>query len=81
MRFKKRAWTRVDYVLAAVCAVLIYGVMSRRGPGLYVFPLSIWVAGGWAPALLAGLVALPVALRRAAATRSARSSWRWPAAR
>ena len=63
MRFKDRAWTRVDWALAAVFAVFLYAIMLRR-PGLYLFPLSIWVAGGWAPPLLAGLVALPVALRR-----------------
>jgi len=63
MRFTERAWTRVDYVLAGLCALLIYGIMARDH-GVYVFPLSIWLAGGWAPPLLAGLVALPVALRR-----------------
>jgi signal transduction histidine kinase len=63
MRFTKRAWTRVDYVLAGLCALLIYGMMTRDR-GVYVFPLSIWLAGGWTLPLLAGLVALPVALRR-----------------
>ena len=63
MRFQDRAWTRVDWALAAVFALFLYAIMLRR-PGLYLFPLSIWVAGGWAPPLLAGLVALPVALRR-----------------
>jgi len=53
----------VDWALAAVFALFLYAIMLRR-PGLYLFPLSIWVAGGWAPPLLAGLVALPVALRR-----------------
>ena len=63
MRFQDRAWTRVDWALAAVFALFLYAIMLRR-PGLYLFPLSIWVAGGWAAPLLAGLVALPVALRR-----------------
>ena len=53
----------MDWALAAVFALFLYAIMLRR-PGLYLFPLSIWVAGGWAPPLLAGLVALPVALRR-----------------
>jgi signal transduction histidine kinase len=63
MRFKERAWTRVDWALAAVCALLVFGVMTRsqviRG-----FPMAIWLTGPWAPALLALLVAVPVGLRR-----------------
>ena len=63
MRFAERAWTRVDWALAAVCALLIYGVMFK-GRDVYVFPLSLWLAGAWAPPLLAAIVALPVGLRR-----------------
>jgi signal transduction histidine kinase len=62
MRFNDRAWTRLDWVLAAVCGVLVYGIMYR-GRGVYVFPLSIW-AVAWVPPLLAIAVALPVGLRR-----------------
>jgi signal transduction histidine kinase len=62
MRFSKRAWTRLDWVLAAVCGVLFYGIMYR-GRSVYVFPLSIW-AVAWVPPLLAIAVALPVGLRR-----------------
>ena len=66
MRFKERAWTRVDWALAVVCAMLVYGIMYRgtRYHTLYVFPLSLWLAGGWAQPLLSVLVALPVGLRR-----------------
>jgi signal transduction histidine kinase len=66
MRFKERAWIRVDWALAAVCALLVYGVMSRGVPyhTLYVFPLSLWLAGGWAQPRLAAVVAVPVGLRR-----------------
>src|SRR6516162_9176985 len=63
MRFNERAWTRLDWVLAAVCAVIIYGVMVK-GRGIYLLPLSVWLAGTWIPPVLAVVVALPVGLRR-----------------
>src|SRR5262249_37930502 len=70
MRFQERTWTRVDWVLAAVCAVLVYSVMFR-GHRFYMFPLSTWGAYGVPsvlaialPPLLAIAVALPVGLRR-----------------
>jgi signal transduction histidine kinase len=62
MRFSERAWIRLDWALAGVCALLIYIVMFG-GRGLYVIPLRIW-AGAWVPPLLAIALALPVALRR-----------------
>ena len=65
MRFKERAWIRVDWALAAICALLVYGIMYRAPDHTaYVFPLSSWLAGGWARPLLAVIVALPVGLRR-----------------
>src|SRR5215472_6007110 len=63
MRFNERAWARLDWAVAAVCAVLVYGVMVK-GRGIYLFPLSIWLAGNWIPPVLAVIVALPVGLRR-----------------
>jgi signal transduction histidine kinase len=63
MRFAERAWTRVDWALAAVCALLVYGTLFK-GRGIYVFPLNLWLADVWAPPLLAVVVALPVGLRR-----------------
>jgi signal transduction histidine kinase len=63
VRFKERAWTRLDWALAAVCAVLVYAVMLK-GSGIYIFPLSIRLVGAWIPLLLAIVVALPVGLRR-----------------
>jgi signal transduction histidine kinase len=63
MRFAERAWVRVDWALAVVCALLIYGVLFK-GHDVYMFPLSLWLAGAWAPPLLAIIVALPVGLRR-----------------
>ena len=65
MRFKERAWIRVDWALAAICALLVYEIMDRAPDHtVYVFPLSFWLAGGWARPLLAVIVALPVGLRR-----------------
>ena len=62
-RFKERAWTRLDWALAAVCTVLVYTAMVK-GSGIYIFPLSIRLVGAWIPLLLAVVVALPVGLRR-----------------
>ena len=64
MRFKERAWTRVDWALAAICALLVYATMVK-GRVVHSFPVSFVSAGSWAPALLlALLVAVPVGLRR-----------------
>ena len=63
MRFNERAWTRLDWALAAVGAVLVYGVMVKGG-GIYIFPLDIRLVGFWIPLLLAIVVALPLGLRR-----------------
>jgi signal transduction histidine kinase len=55
----------VDWALTAVCALIVYAVMYRGvGHRIYVFPLTLWLAGDWAQPLLAVLVALPVGLRR-----------------
>jgi signal transduction histidine kinase len=61
-RFQERTWTKLDWALAAACALLVYVIMFR-GRGFYVFPLSIW-ATAWMPPVLAVAVALPVGLRR-----------------
>jgi hypothetical protein len=64
MRFKERAWTRVDWALAVICALLVYGTMVKDRV-VHSFPVSFVSAGSWAPALLlALLVAAPVGLRR-----------------
>jgi signal transduction histidine kinase len=63
MRLKERAWIRIDWALAVVCAVLVYGIMAK-GQAVYVFPLTLWLSGAWAQPLLAIIVALPVGLRR-----------------
>ena len=65
MRFKQRAWTRVDWALAAICALLVYATMVRGQGRIHAFPVSLVSAGAWAPQLLlALLVAVPVGLRR-----------------
>jgi signal transduction histidine kinase len=64
MRFNDRAWTRVDWALAAFCAFLVYATMVK-GRVVHSFPVSFVSVGSWAPALLlALLVAVPVGLRR-----------------
>jgi signal transduction histidine kinase len=63
MRFNERAWTRLDWAVAAVCAGLIYGTMLKGG-GIYIFPLALRLVGVWIPLLLAIVLALPVGLRR-----------------
>src|SRR6516164_5143171 len=64
MRFKDRAWTRVDWALAVVCAFIVYATMVK-GHVVRSFPMSFVSAGAWAPALLLALiVAVPVGLRR-----------------
>jgi len=63
MRFNDRAWTRVDWALAAFCAFLVYATMVK-GRGIHDFPVSLVPTGFWAPPLLALLVAVPVGLRR-----------------
>jgi signal transduction histidine kinase len=63
MRFNDRAWTRVDWALAAFCAFLVYATMIK-GRGIHDFPVSLVPTGFWAPPLLALLVAVPVGLRR-----------------
>ena len=55
----------MDWALAAICALLVYAIMYRaQDHTAYVFPLSSWLAGGWARPLLAVIVAIPVGLRR-----------------
>ena len=64
MRFSERAWTRVDWAWAAICALIVYATMVR-GHGINSFPVSFFSAGSWPPALLLSLlVAVPVGLRR-----------------
>ncbi len=62
MRFK-RAWTWVDWTLAAICALFLYTIMTR-GQLSHEVPVSLWPVGAWAPWLLALVVAVPVGLRR-----------------
>ena len=63
MRFKERAWTRVDWALAAFCAFLVYATMVK-GRGMHDFPVSLVPTASWTVPLLALLVAVPVGLRR-----------------
>ena len=63
MRLRRIHWVTLDYVLAAVCAVIIFGLLyhgGRAGPS----PVSGWLARDLVPPLLAAGLAIPVAIRR-----------------
>ncbi len=53
----------LDYITAAVCAVIIFGVMFR-GAGGSGLAITGWHAYDWLPPLLALCLCIPVALRR-----------------
>jgi len=61
-RPRARVWVTLDWVVAALCAIVIYGVLFRGGV-LYRVPYIAWDAHAWAPLLAIGL-SLPVAIRR-----------------
>src|SRR5580700_11581430 len=60
-RRRPRLWAALDYVIAALFAVVIFGVMLN-GAGINRFP--VWFPRGWLVALLAVCLAAPAALRR-----------------
>jgi signal transduction histidine kinase len=51
----------LDYLAAAVCAVIIFGILFKGADGLSI---TAWYARGWLPPLLAVCLAIPVAIRR-----------------
>jgi signal transduction histidine kinase len=53
----------LDWVTAALCAVVIYSALFR-GAVIYRVPLVAWDASAWLPPLLAIGLSLPVAIRR-----------------
>ncbi|HEY6277712.1 MAG TPA: sensor histidine kinase [Streptosporangiaceae bacterium] len=63
MRIRPRIWVALDYLLAACCAVLVYGILFRP-VGLYRLHVTVWYAMAWLPPLLAVWVSAPVAVRR-----------------
>jgi signal transduction histidine kinase len=53
----------LDYLVATVCAILIFGILSTR-TGVNGFPVTAWFARDWLVPLLAVLLSIPVAIRR-----------------
>jgi len=63
MRIRRGHWVAVDYVLAAVCALIIFTTLYH-GAALARLPVTGWHARDWLPPLLAVCLAVPVAIRR-----------------
>jgi signal transduction histidine kinase len=63
VRLRRRHWVLLDYLAAAVCAVLIFGTLFE-GTGVNRFPITAWLARDWLPPLLAVCLSIPVAIRR-----------------
>ena len=53
----------LDYVVAAVCALIIFGTLFH-GVALARLPVTGWHARDWLPPLLAVCLSIPVAIRR-----------------
>ena len=63
MRLRRIHWVTLDYVLAAVCAVIIFGLLYKGGHAEQP-PFSGVFARDWLAPLLAVGLAVPVAIRR-----------------
>jgi signal transduction histidine kinase len=63
MRLRRIHWVTLDYVLAAICAVIIFG-LYQGGSHIDPLPFSGAYARDWVPPLLAVGLSIPVAIRR-----------------
>ena len=63
MRLRRIHWVVLDYLTAAVCAVITFGMLSR-GTGVHGLTVTGWHAADWLPPLLAVCLCIPVAVRR-----------------
>jgi signal transduction histidine kinase len=63
MRIRRAHWVALDYVLAAVCALIIFTTLFH-GVALARFPVTGWHARAWLPPVLAVCLSIPVAIRR-----------------
>jgi signal transduction histidine kinase len=63
MRIRRVHWVALDYVLAAVCALTIFGTLFH-GAALARLPVTGWHARDWLPPVLAVCLSIPVAIRR-----------------
>ena len=62
-RLGARVLAVLDWVTAALCAVIIYGVLFH-GQVIYRLPYVAWEVRAWLPPLLAIALSFPVAIRR-----------------
>jgi signal transduction histidine kinase len=63
MRIRRTHWVVLDYVFAAVCALIIFGTLFH-GAALARLPVTGWHARDWLPPVLAVCLSIPVAIRR-----------------
>jgi signal transduction histidine kinase len=63
MRIRRAHWVALDYVFAAVCALIIFTTLFH-GVALARFPVTAWHARAWLPPVLAVCLSIPVAIRR-----------------
>jgi signal transduction histidine kinase len=63
MRIRRAHWVALDYVFAAVCALIIFTTLFH-GVALARFPVTGWHARDWLPPVLAVCLSIPVAIRR-----------------
>ena len=63
-RLGPRVWVTLDWITAALCAVLIYSTVLFRGTDLYPFPGIAPADSHWLQLLLAVGLSFPVAIRR-----------------
>jgi signal transduction histidine kinase len=63
MRLRRIHWVTLDYVTAAVCAAIIFGLLYR-GKGVSELPFAAAYVRDWLPPVLAVGLSIPVAIRR-----------------
>jgi len=63
MRLRRIHWVALDYLVAAVCALVIFAWLNREGAA-GGFPSTAWHANDWVPPLLALGLSVPIAIRR-----------------
>jgi len=63
MRLRRIHWVTLDYVTAAVCALIIFALLYN-GNGAKALPFSAGYVRDWLPPVLAVCLSIPVAIRR-----------------
>src|SRR5579859_3755736 len=62
-RLPPRFWVALDWAAAALCALIIFGLVLK-GRRLYAFPYAGWPVEIWLRAVLAVGLSFPAAIRR-----------------